>query len=722
MTVNVTKGPTKKHVASDRLARTLVENGGIAGDLFIGYPIVATASGPYVIDALLLSPHHGIIIFDLVEGNDPGDYRARQDDIANKLEARLRNYPNLMDRRDLRIAVHVMTYGPAVPAREQNDDYLIVTTDEALMSALSGFSWPHHSASVLEAALSAIENIATVRQPLQKRTVKATDSRGAKLEELEQSIATLDKDQNRAVIETANGIQRIRGLAGSGKTIVLALKAAYLHVRYPEWRIAVTFQTRSLKAQFRRLIHNFVLEQAHQEPNWDRLRVVNAWGGRRNADRDGIYSEFCRLHDADYFPYDTARRHFRNRTPFADACEHALGQAREHRPAYDAILVDEAQDFPPAFLRLCYALLDDHKRLIYAYDELQSLTEMSLPSPQEIFSPGSGSAHDVQFPGFGYDPGSSDIILKRCYRNSRPVLTTAHALGFGIYRQPPENAESGLIQMFDRPTLWTDTGYAVTSGTLADGNRVVLQRNSETSPDFLETHSSRDDLIRFEVFETVEEQNAWLVEAIRNNLQHDELRHDDIMVINPDPRTTRDNVSPVRRQLFEMEINSHIAGVDTDPDVFFRTEDQSITFTGVHRAKGNEAGMVYIVNAHESHSAAFNLATLRNQLFTAITRSKAWIRVVGVGPEMEMLRQEYEALKARDFSLAFTYPTADERQHLRIVHRDMTEAESKSLKAWQRQFTGLVSGLESGDIQAADFDPALLSKFFKLIGSVSDAD
>ena len=34
-----------------------------------------------------------------------------------------------------------------------------------------------------------------------------------------------------------------------------------------------------------------------------------------------------------------------------------------------------------------------------------------------------------------------DIILERCYRNSRPVLATAHALGFGIYREP-----GGLIQ------------------------------------------------------------------------------------------------------------------------------------------------------------------------------------------------------------------------------------------------------------------------------------
>ena len=97
------------------------------------------------------------------------------------------------------------------------------------------------------------------------------NSRGAKLKRLEDSIATLDNRQSRAVIETVNGVQRIRGLAGSGKTIVLALKAAYLHVQHPDWRIAVTFNTRSLKGQFRRLINNFSVEQAGEEPL--RLRV-----------------------------------------------------------------------------------------------------------------------------------------------------------------------------------------------------------------------------------------------------------------------------------------------------------------------------------------------------------------------------------------------------------------------------------------------------------------
>ena len=57
------------------------------------------------------------------------------------------------------------------------------------------------------------------------RHISSPQSRGAKLGHFEDSIATLDMLQSKAVIETVDGVQRIRGLAGSGKTIVLALKA-----------------------------------------------------------------------------------------------------------------------------------------------------------------------------------------------------------------------------------------------------------------------------------------------------------------------------------------------------------------------------------------------------------------------------------------------------------------------------------------------------------------
>ena len=66
----------------------------------------------------------------------------------------------------------------------------------------------------------------------------------------------------------------------------------------------------------------------------------------------------------------------------------------------------------------------------------------------------------------------------------------------------------------------------------------------------------------------------------------------DIIIINPDPVKTRDAASIARKKLFDAGINSNLAGVSTSPDIF--SEDDAVTFTGIYRAKGNEAAMVYV--------------------------------------------------------------------------------------------------------------------------------
>ena len=436
-----------------------------------------------------------------------------------------------------------------------------------------------------------------------------------------------------------------------------------------------------------------------EEPDWDRLRVIHGWGAPGGPDRDGIYFEFCRTHNLRYFDFRTALRMFGRVGTLGSLSEYALSHVHESRESYDAILVDEAQDFTSPFLRLCLSLLREPKRLIYAYDELQSLSGESLPSPEAIFGGIAAGGAQVWGENMETEGPRRDIILQKCYRNSRPVLVTAHALGFGIYREPTEQSETGLIQMFDNPKLWTDVGYQVASGELEEGREVALRRTEDTSPSFLEQHSNIDELIQFHRFESEEDQARWLAVAIFNNLREEELRHDDIVVINPDPRSTRGKVGLVRRRLQEMGIHSHLAGVDTDADTFYRRDAESITLTGIYRVKGNEAGMVYVINAQDCNLPAMNLASIRNQLFTAITRSKSWIRVLGVGSHMDSLMAEFNRLKESEFMLSFLYPTAEQRENLRIVHRDMAIADQEDRQPEVRR---LLEDWEAGNIEADD--------------------
>lgn len=713
--VTIVQGTTKKPVSSQRLAEFFARHEKYDGFLYIGYPIIGTAEGPYPIDALLVSKSKGLVVFNLVEARDVSGIQDAQDDSYNKLQSKLRAHKTLMKGRDLQVPIYPVTFAPV------RDDAVGLSTDDypvcneaSLEAWLDTCDWG--DAGVFESLVAVIQAISTIRKGRKKRDIQKADSRGAKLKRLEDSIANLDNLQGKAVIETVDGVQRIRGLAGSGKTIVLALKAAYLHAQHPDWKIAVTFHTRSLKGQFRQLINTFTIEQTNEEPDWENLHILQSWGAPGGGDRHGLYYEFCQTNGLEYFDYGMAKRRFGRGYEFDGVCNKALGECPQLSPVYDAILVDEAQDFPPSFLKLCYEMLKPEKRLVYAYDELQNLSSQSLPSPEEIFGKNPDGTPRVRFAPAQPGRPQQDVILEKCYRNSRPVLATAHALGFGIYRNPDADIGTGLVQIFDNNQLWLEVGYEVTGGELSDGREVTLSRTESSSPLFLENHSTTDDLIQFHCFGSKEEQSEWVAEEIKKNLDQDELRTDDIVVINPDPLSTRDSVGPIRKILFQKGVNSHLAGVDTSPDIFFDADGDSVAFTGIFRAKGNEAGMVYIINAQDCYSSFGRSAGVRNRLFTAITRSKGWVRVLGVGNGMQQLMQEFEQVKANNFNLKFCYPTEEQRKHLNIVNRDMSEDERRRVRKKKDEFAQLLDDLEAGRVFPEDLGADQLRRLRTLLG------
>lgn len=706
--INTVWGSTDKPISSKRLADILNADQDLEGTLYIGYPIIGTPEGSFPIDALLVSPTKGLVLFTVVEGTHLPDYAEAQDEAFNKMQAKLLQHQALVHKRQLAVNIHTITFAPAVANLNADADGEHPVYDaDSLKAAIDALN--HFDAAVYPPLVAVIQAISTLRRGRKKRELHDQNSRGTKLKALEDSIANLDSQQSAAVVETYEGVQRIRGLAGSGKTIVLALKVAYLHARHPEWLIAVTFHTRSLKKQFEHFITTFVLEQTNEEPDWDKVRILNAWGAPGGKDRSGIYYEFCRDHGVEYLDFRGAQARFGADKQFEGACDLALQSVTALKPKYDAILVDEAQDFAPNFLLLCYEYLKDPKRLVYAYDELQNLGRRSLPPVEDIFGKRDDGTPRVTLHADQAGKPRQDIVLDVCYRNSRPVLSTAHALGFGIYR------DKGLVQIFENKNLWLDIGYRVKDGELEDGKDVALARTPKTSPEFLESHSSIDDLIEFYVFGSEQEQTNWLVDAVTHNLNEDELLPDDIVIINPDPLSTREAVKNARKALALKNINSNLAGVTTPVDIF--NEPGTVTFTGVFRAKGNEAGMVYVINAQDCFSALLprDVARVRNRLFTAITRSKAWVRVLGVGAQMTALKAEFHKAKAADFELRFQYPTEEERKQITMVNRDMSKVEQERFAKKQSSLVDIIESLESGETFIEDYPEETIKKLKSLL-------
>jgi superfamily I DNA and RNA helicase len=288
-----------------------------------------------------------------------------------------------------------------------------------------------------------------------------------------------------------------------------------------------------------------------------------------------------------------------------------------------------------------------------------------------------------------------DIVLPVCYRNTKWNLTSAHGTGFGIYRP------DGLAQIFDTPSLWEDIGYQFVKGRPKGNTEVSIARKPSASPEYFERLLQPADAVLTKTFRSSAEQYNFIAEQIEKNLNEDELDYDDILVVFCSPLTIRTDAAGLAGALRSRKIVSHIAGVTSSRDRVF--SDKSIALTSIYRAKGNEAPMVYVADAQYCASG-LELARRRNILFTAMTRSRAWVRVTGFGPEMQRLKAELDEVANHDWRLDFRYPTKEQIQKIHLLHQDMPADQKEKVEADLEALARIVQRIEEGLL-----DPASLS-------------
>jgi len=707
--LEVVYGQTRKHVIASRVVDVL-NQAGVAGTLYIAYPVLATADDRIDVDALLVGPEHGLIAFmfaDLVpNGGDLEGWREiqlEQDRLYFAIQNNLSRHESLRSGRELAVKVQTVTIFPSEPHTPKE-----ITGAFLSAEAIAGWigSLPPLRSDLLRPLQSALQRLTNIK-PIKKRAnVTRAKSRGSILKKIEREIANLDQWQKRAAIESPDGPQRIRGLAGSGKTVVLALKAAYLHTQHPDWRIAVTFHSRALYQQITDFIRRFSFEHLNDEPNWENLRVLHAWGG---TDRSGVYTEIAAACEAEPRDFLYAKTRFGRSDAFAGACSEllALTSGRQITPLYDAVLIDEAQDLPPSFFQLVYRFTKHPKRIVWAYDELQKLSEAAMPSMGELFGSDEKGEPYFQLANPIGQP-RQDIVLPVCYRNTPWALTLAHALGFGIYRN------GGLVQHFDEPSLWTEVGYRLVQGQLSPGEKVQLERDPSSYPSYFKDLIHPDDAVISMTFKNQEEQANWVAESIEKNLGEDELEIDDILIVLPDAYLARKQAGVLIEALLKRGINSHLAGVTTSRDQIF--SKTSVAIANIHRSKGNEAPMVYVVNSNHCFSG-YELSTLRNIIFTGITRSRAWIRVCGYGPEMEQLEAEIGKLRENNFKLVFKLPSAKDLGKLRMIHRERTADEKTRIRKAEQGLKEFLETWQRGDLAIENLPPELRTRLSQLLSS-----
>lgn len=92
---------------------------------------------------------------------------------------------------------------------------------------------------------------------------------------------------------------------------------------------------------------------------------------------------------------------------------------------------------------------------------------------------------------------------------------------------------------------------------------------------------------------------------------------------------------------------------------------ESIPFTTIFRAKGNEANIVFVINAHKMQAIS---SYARNRIFTAMTRARFKVYVLGT-KGMETFIKEAEAVKNNNYTLQFCYPTKAELKKMSTIAR-----------------------------------------------------
>lgn len=643
----------------------------IEGEAYYGYPIYIDeiTENKICVDLAIVSKI-GVFIFNILT-EAVTDYTMLQDNIYVKVENKFRKQPFLIHKRKLIFDITIITYSKEILPR-QDDNYIAFSNDEVI-SIIEENKEEIYDDEKYKNILSGLQEAYGIN-PRKDREGVVEGTKAHLINKMNDLIEKYDTKQMEAILSDTKGIQRIRGMAGSGKTIVLARKAVELHMAHRDWVIVVTYSTRALRDQLVNLISKFYAsknEGAKYDPK--KIKIMQAWGAATSL---GVYYEICISHGIIPLNYSQAKSKFNKNFAFSKACYEALHEIKEFHKMYDCILIDEAQDFDKNFMNLCLNVLGPDRRLVYAYDELQKLNEETMPAPREIFG------EDVR----------NDTPLTVCYRNQSKTIVTAHAIGMGLYRK-----NNGLIQIPGSVDVWSTIGYK-TDKDIVEGEKVELYRTKETSPELL--NYNEEDIIDFYKYDNSNDVSESLLKMIKENIEEDQLLPSDIMIIDMDTIGASDNKNKLDYYLYNKEeykkLSIHLAGT-LSPEDFFRKD--SIVYSTIYRAKGNEAFMVYIINAQRS-AESLTPRSDRNALFTAITRSKGWVRVLGYGDEMQLLCDEFSEIKNHNFKLYFEhYPTKEEQKELILNNKDLDQSSMKSLNSTRSLIMKLKADGKVTDLQ-----------------------
>lgn len=477
-----------------------------------------------------------------------------------------------------------------------------------------------------------------------------------------QKIYTFDETQLEASLSITDACEQIRGLAGTGKTVILAIKAAKIHRYDPNAKIAYVFYTQSLYTQVTRLIQKYYVKLTGVQPS-ENLKILHAWGGRTTG--EGLLYNVCRTNGLSPIPYYEVRGYS---NPFGEACKRV--SAYNLRKEYDYVLIDEAQDLPEEFFYLVAKIVKEPKKIVIAYDQLQTTTDVSMPDFEELFGKDKNGEPQVKL------LEENDHILKKSYRNYRDVLLIAMAFGFGIY------AVDGMVQMIRSVKNWKALGFDFekinnVGDDISFSSRVIVERTKENSPNEINQLYEKYPIVNFDFYSTINEEYQRVSEKIDELITQEKVKPEDIMVIDL-RKKSKELLQRMQELLYKKGHLSIIPGIVEDSKNFF--QDECVTLTTPRRAKGNEVPIVFVLggNSMYDETSMAKRRIARNSFFISMTRSKGWVFVSGAEDNIDLFKEEYEKIVSKLPCFEFDFPSQAEFE--KMVNIDYIFKSDKTAK------------------------------------------
>ncbi len=174
------------------------------------------------------------------------------------------------------------------------------------------------------------------------------------------NIRTMDLHQENLSKSIGDKHRIIRGVAGSGKTIILASRAKWLAKNQPDWKILVLCYAIPLAQKLYQLI-----DQMMKEPE-DLLDLAYQASGTSRGISD--------THVEVYNFHQWLMRTLKTSPNDVDKLIEKINTHQIILPKYDAILIDEGQDFEPEWLELISHVLNpDTQSLLLVEDRAQNI-------------------------------------------------------------------------------------------------------------------------------------------------------------------------------------------------------------------------------------------------------------------------------------------------------------------------------------------------------------